>query len=123
MTHFDEKKSVPAQTEVPNPFTVNELPDASMLDEDSSVNKQRSFPIVGVGASAGGVEALQILCRSLPSAIEAAYVVVVHLAPDHESQLASILAKSTAMSVVQVASDVTVEARTVYVIPPNQFQM
>ena len=85
MTHFDEKKSVPAQTEASNPFTVSELPDASMLDEDSSTNEQPSFPIVGVGASAGGVEALQVLFRSLPASTGAAYVVVVHLAPGHES--------------------------------------
>ena len=121
MTHSDEKKSVPVQAEAPNPFTVSELPDAWMLDENSSTNEQSSFPIVGVGASAGGVEALQVLFRSLPASTGAAYVVVVHLAPDHESQLAAILAKSTSMKVLQVVNDTAVEPETVYIIPPNRY--
>ena len=121
MTLSDEKKSVPAQTEASNPCTVSELPDASMLDEDSSTNEQPSFPIVGVGASAGGVEALQVLFRSLPESMGAAYVVVVHLAPDYESQLAAILAKNTSMKVLQVVNDTAVEPETVYIIPPNRY--
>ena len=92
-----------------------------MLDENSSANAQPSFPIVGVGASAGGVEALQVLFRSLPASMGAAYVVVVHLAPDYESKLADILAKSTLMKVLQVVNDTAVEPDTVYIIPPNRY--
>ena len=123
MTRFDEKKSVLNSGPLPSgsSFTESELPDAGLLEGPFNASEQQLFPIIGVGASAGGVEALQVLCRSLPSTIEAAYIVVVHLAPDHESQLASILAKSTTMSVVQVASDMTVEAGTIYVIPPNHY--
>ncbi|PTR13439.1 two-component system CheB/CheR fusion protein [Nitrosospira sp. Nsp2] len=123
MTRSDEEKS-PRDDGSPRSdswFTESELPDAGLLEGPAKAIEQPLFPIIGVGASAGGVEALQILCRSLPSTIEAAYVVVVHLAPDHESQLASILAKSTTMSVVQVVSDMTVEAGMVYVIPPNHY--
>ena len=121
MTHCGEKESVPAQTEVSNPFTVSELPDALMLDEDSSVTEQRRFPIVGVGASAGGVEALRTLFCSLPASMGAAYIVVVHLAPDYESKLAEILATTTSMKVLQVVNDTRVERDTVYVIPPNRY--
>lgn len=123
MTRSDEKKSVVsgAPLSSSSSFTESELPDAGLLESPSNANKQPLFPIIGVGASAGGVEALQVLFRSLPSTMEAAYIVVVHLAPDHESQLASILAKSTTMSVLQVESDTTVEPGTVYVIPPNRY--
>jgi two-component system, chemotaxis family, CheB/CheR fusion protein len=123
MTRIDEKKSVRdgGSLSSDSSFTESELPDASLLEGPPNASERPLFPIVGVGASAGGVEALQILCRSLPSTIEAAYVVVVHLAPDYESQLASILAKSTAMRVVQVESNITVEPSTVYVIPPRHY--
>jgi two-component system, chemotaxis family, CheB/CheR fusion protein len=104
-----------------SPFTASELPDARPIEDGGIEGERPLFPIVGVGASAGGVEALQILCRSLAGATRAAYLIVVHLASDHESQLASILAKSTSMRVVQVVSDMTVEAGTVYVIPPNYY--
>jgi two-component system CheB/CheR fusion protein len=60
------------------------------------------FPVVGVGASAGGVEALQRLFKSLPPDGGISYIVVVHLAPAHPSHLADILAKSTSTPVVQV---------------------
>jgi two-component system CheB/CheR fusion protein len=123
MTRSDEKISILNGGPLPSgsSFTESELPDAGLLEGPANASEQPLFPIIGVGASAGGVEALQVLCRSLPSTKEAAYIVVVHLAPDHESQLASILAKSTTMSVVQVGSDITVEPGTVYVIPPNHY--
>ena len=89
---------------------------------DSTIeNKPASFPIVGMGASAGGVEALQRLFKSLPPARGIAYVVVVHLAPAHPSHLANILANSSSMPVVQVLGDIAIEPNTIYVIPPNHY--
>ncbi len=60
------------------------------------------FPIVGVGASAGGVEALTQLFRALARDTGMAYVVIVHLDPTHESMLTEILARATRMPVVEV---------------------
>ncbi len=62
------------------------------------------FPIVGVGASAGGVQALQRLFESLPEAVDAAFVVVVHLDPGHQSELPTILAARSEMKVKVIQS-------------------
>ena len=78
------------------------------------------FPVVGVGASAGGLEAFAQLLRNLPSDSGMAFVLVQHLAPKHESILASILARETPMSVREATDGVPLEPNHVYVIPPNQ---
>jgi two-component system CheB/CheR fusion protein len=76
-------------------------------------------PIVAIGASAGGLEAICELLAALPSQSGMAYVLVQHLDPAHESLLPEILAKKTAMPVIQIRDDLSVEAGHVYVIPPN----
>jgi two-component system CheB/CheR fusion protein len=80
----------------------------------------RRFPTVGIGSSAGGVHALQMFFESLPDSVDAAFVVVVHLDPEHQSELPSILAARTKMPVTQVSGRVKLEPRHVYVIPPNR---
>src|ERR1700730_16303508 len=77
------------------------------------------FPIVGVGASAGGLEAFTQLLKSLGSGAEMAYVLVQHLDPSHESALTGLLAKATEMPVRQVTDATLVKPNHVYVIPPN----
>ena len=77
------------------------------------------FAIVGVGASAGGLEAYERLFDAMPADSGAAFVLVQHLAPHHESMLSEILSKHTSMVVAQVADDVRVEPNHVYLIPPN----
>ncbi len=77
------------------------------------------FPIVGVGASAGGLEAFTQLLKALGSGTEMAYVLVQHLDPSHESALTELLAKATEMPVRQVTDATPVEPNHVYVIPPN----
>ncbi len=76
--------------------------------------------VVGIGASAGGVEALQELFASLPAESGAVYVVIQHLSPDHRSLMADILGKQTDMRVVQAEDGCEVEADTVYLIPPKK---
>jgi two-component system CheB/CheR fusion protein len=76
--------------------------------------------IVGVGASAGGVEAFSALLRQTPEDPQIAFVLISHLDPHHESILAQLLANQTPMPVVQVRNDIAVECNHVYVIPPNQ---
>ncbi|HEX3993514.1 MAG TPA: chemotaxis protein CheB [Acetobacteraceae bacterium] len=76
-------------------------------------------PIVGIGASAGGVMALQSFFEALPDEPEAAFVVVIHLAPEFRSQLASILATRTPMPVVQIEQAMRLEKNHVYVIAPD----
>ena len=77
------------------------------------------LPIVGIGASAGGVEALEQFFKSVPAGSGLAFVVVTHLAPDHESMLAEILGRATRMPVVNARDGVPVEAQHVYVLPAS----
>ena len=78
-----------------------------------------AFPIVGIGASAGGLEAVSELLAALPSKSGVAFILVQHLDPDHESLLTELLAKRTAMPVTQAEEGVVIEPDHVYVIPPN----
>src|SRR5262249_15759379 len=75
--------------------------------------------IVGVGASAGGLEAFSILLRALPSDPGVAVVFVQHLAPQHESALVTLLSGQSALPVVQAVEGMRVERNHLYVIPPN----
>ncbi len=86
---------------------------------DKARNEKRAFPIVGVGASAGGLEALTALLAHLPANTGLAFVLVQHLDPRHQSILTELLAKETQMRVHEVADGMVVEPDNVYVIPPN----
>jgi two-component system CheB/CheR fusion protein len=79
-----------------------------------------AFPIVGIGASAGGLEAFEAFFHACPADTGMAFVLVPHLDPGHESLLTEILQRSTAMPVVQALDRVVVAADHVYVIPPNR---
>lgn len=79
-----------------------------------------AFPIVGVGASAGGLEALTQLLKALPTDTGMAFVLIQHLAPTHASALAEILSRMTKMPVMEVLDNLTVAPNHVYVIPPDR---
>ena len=79
----------------------------------------RTFPIVGVGASAGGLEAFTQLLTALPLDTGMAFVLVQHLEAKHESMLAKLLSKATQMPVTEVRQGTRVEPNHVYVIPAN----
>jgi two-component system CheB/CheR fusion protein len=76
--------------------------------------------VVGLGASAGGIDALRDFFASLRPDGHAAYVVILHLSPDHDSQLAAVLQATARMPVTQVHDRVTIERDHVYVVPPNK---
>src|SRR5512146_3016832 len=76
-------------------------------------------PVVGVGASAGGLEACSRLLRALPPTTDVAFVVVQHLDPTHPSELATLLGRATTMPVRQASAGQAVEPGHVYVIPPS----
>jgi two-component system CheB/CheR fusion protein len=77
--------------------------------------------IVGVGASAGGLEAFSQLLQALPKNPDMAFVLIQHLAPQHESALPNLLAGKTEMPVLQISDAQTLAANHVYVIPPNAY--
>ena len=77
------------------------------------------LPIVGIGASAGGVEALAQFFRAMPNDNGLAFVVVTHLPPNYESMLAEILGRATRMPVFHARDGEVVQAQQVYVLPPG----
>ena len=85
-------------------------------DDDEGV-AATPFPIVGVGASAGGLEAFTQLLGALPPGIGMGFVLVQHLDPDHESQLTEILGRATSLPVTTIVDNERVEPNHVYVIP------
>ena len=79
-----------------------------------------NFLVVGIGASAGGVQALREFFSHVPAHTRMAYVVILHLSPDHDSQLAAVLQSASVLPVTRVERRVRVEPDQVYVIPPNK---
>jgi two-component system CheB/CheR fusion protein len=78
-----------------------------------------SFPVVGIGASAGGLEAFTRLLKRLPVDTGMTFVLVQHLDPVHESALTKLLSKATTMPVREVTNNMRVQPNQVHVIPPN----
>jgi two-component system CheB/CheR fusion protein len=99
----------PADRSKPNPA-------AAERDAESA---PATFPIVGVGASAGGLEAFTQLLRHLPTDTNMAFVLVQHLDPKHESHLTELISRVTKMPVSEVTEGMPVAPNQVFVIPPN----
>ena len=78
------------------------------------------FPIVGIGASAGGLEALEQFLGRVPADSGMAFVIVQHLDPTHKGVMPELLQRATGMKVIQVKDRTPVRPNTVYVIPPNK---
>src|SRR5579864_4094441 len=77
------------------------------------------FPVVAIGASAGGLEAFTSLLRQLPADTGMAFIFIQHLAPTHESMLPQLLSRETAMPVNPIEDGALLSPNQVYVIPPN----
>jgi two-component system CheB/CheR fusion protein len=88
-------------------------------DEENRRPNAATFPIVGIGASAGGLEAFTDLLGALPPNTGMAFVLVQHLDPDHPSLLTTLLGRTTAMAVEEIQDGVRIQPNHVYVIPPN----
>ena len=90
--------------------------------EETSQKPQGSFPIVGIGASAGGLAAFEAFFSGMPQDKEPnmAFVLVQHLAPDHKSILTELIGRYTRMHVSEVTDGVVVQPNCAYIIPPNR---
>jgi len=99
-------------------------PSRGSAAKDATVDETREnngrFPIVGIGASAGGLEAFEAFFKAMPPDSGMAFVLVAHLDPDHASLLPELVQKRTAMSVYQAQDGINVQQNSVYVIPPNK---
>tara|TARA_R110002096_G_scaffold181342_3_gene358976 strand:- start:1144 stop:5658 length:4515 start_codon:yes stop_codon:yes gene_type:complete len=90
-------------------------------DRSELIFKNNTFPIVGLGASAGGLQAFTDFFKAMPADSGMAFVAIHHVDPDHESLMADLLAKHTSMSVVLAKDHTKVEPNHVYIIPPSYF--
>jgi two-component system CheB/CheR fusion protein len=93
---------------------------ASLPREISAPGQGVAFPIVGLGASAGGLEALEQFMACVPAGSGMAFVVVQHLDPTRKGLMAELLQRSTKMKVIQVKDRTRIRPDRVYVIPPNK---
>ncbi len=107
MTHRRHPHDAPARPDAPQP---EEQPPAV-----------EAFAVVGIGASAGGLEACRRLVRALPGETGIAFVLIQHLDPDHDSLMAELLSSSTGMVVQQAADGMIVAPDHLYVIPPGAY--
>ncbi|MGH8586522.1 MAG: chemotaxis protein CheB, partial [Gammaproteobacteria bacterium] len=94
-------------------------PDQPEAPPANAPGAESPFPIVGIGASAGGLEAFTQLLAHLPASTGMAFVLVQHLDPRHESRLTDILARATRMPVIEGSQGLPVAPDHVYIIPPN----
>jgi two-component system CheB/CheR fusion protein len=78
------------------------------------------FPIVAIGASAGGIESFTDLFQHIPEATGMAYVFIQHTSPDHNSKLIEVLGRTTRIPVLEAKDKLKVKPDTIYVIPPNR---
>ena len=94
--------------------------DTVVQSEDAAIADQQDFYIVGIGASAGGLEALENLFQAMPEDTGMAFVIVQHLSPDFKSLMDELLARHTKMPIFRVEDRLEVKPNCLYLIPPNQ---
>jgi two-component system CheB/CheR fusion protein len=117
MAEFEEHKNSSSPESLDLELGPIEIGHGSELD--LSPPRGHLFPIVGIGGSAGGLDAFTKLLQALPNDTDMAFVIVQHLDPHHTSHLPEILTKSTSMPVRNVEDGLSIRPNEVYVIPPN----
>ncbi len=104
----------------PQENKLNAVPVSSEEHQTDQPHSKQHTMVVGIGASAGGLAALQTFFEAVAPDLGVAYVVIVHLHPEYRSEMATILGNRTSMPVIQVMETVPLQPDHVYVIPPNQ---
>ncbi len=97
----------------------NQNKDLDKSKSNPKENEKGNFPIVGIGSSAGGLQALEKLFMNMPSDSGMGFVLIQHLDPSHESTMAELIARYTDMEVLVIQDNMPVQPNKVYVIPPN----
>lgn len=87
------------------------------MQERGAMNK--NLIVVGIGSSAGGLEALQILLRSMENVENLAFIVAQHLSPSHRSMMVELLQRETSIPVLEVKNGMVIKAKTIYITPEN----
>ena len=118
----ESAKATPALPVSPDDSTDAASIPAGVQPPPSETQPTLGFPIVGIGASAGGLAAFQAFFAAMPTDTESgiALVLVQHLSPDHKSILSDLIKRYTRMQVYEVADGMRVEPNCAYIIPPNR---
>jgi two-component system, chemotaxis family, CheB/CheR fusion protein len=95
---------------------LNDEPQESLKEE----MKKAAFPIIGIGASAGGLEALELFLKNIPKNSKIAVVIVQHLDPTRKDMMVELLQRVTTLQVVQVKERTLIQPNYIYIIPPNK---
>ena len=103
-----------------HPFSPEGNGNNGYLDGSEKPDFSNKFLVTGIGASAGGIQALSEFFTNVPADSGIAYVVILHLSPDHDSQLANVLQHVTTIPVRQVTEKTKLEPDHVYVVPPDK---
>ena len=105
-----------ASMEIPPEAAIKPTVDDTLAVKPSAKN----FPIIGMGASAGGLDAFEKFFKNMPQNSGAAFILISHLSPDQKSLMPEILQKHTKMNIYQIEEGMGVKPNRVYVIPPNK---
>jgi len=90
------------------------------MSETKKILSENLFPVVGIGASAGGLTAFREVLGAIPEKSGMAWVLVQHLDPNHESMLPELLQRATNVPVLEIADDVKVQPDHIYILPSNK---
>jgi two-component system CheB/CheR fusion protein len=121
-----KKQQVQSPPDAPaqEPLSSSGAEPAAWADDESLLpagpERDTGFPIVGIGASAGGLEALELFLQNVPAGSGMAFVIVQHLDPTRKGIMHELLQRNSAMKVVQIKDRTRVKPDCVYVIPPNK---
>ena len=125
----DKKKSARFAKKKPAPKKKADLNKAPAKHTKAAAGVKRTtikpketedFPVVGLGASAGGLEALEIFFTHMPPDSGIGFVIIQHLSPTYKSMMVSLLSKNTQMTVLEIQDGMTVKTNHVYLNPPNR---
>ena len=103
------KKSITSDSAMPEP-----------AEPTTPTTPKARFPIIGIGASAGGLEAFELFFKTMPAESGMAFVLVPHLDPGHASMLSEILQRNTTMPVHEAQDQILIQPNHVYIIPPGK---
>ncbi len=117
-----QKKNLKEETPRKKPHPKEAPPQEKTAD--ARLKEVKTFPVVGIGASAGGLEPLEAFFASIPTdklpAADMAFVVIQHLSPKHKSNLGEILKKDTDMPIKEIQDSMELEPNTIYFNPPDR---
>ena len=92
----------------------------AVLPEEKSISASNGLMVVGIGSSAGGLEALTLLIRGLPKSNNCAYIVAQHLSPKHNTMLVELLSRESVLRIKEVENNEELESDVFYITPPNK---